>query len=114
MLQWRWRYKMKTEQMNIRFSSELKKDLDVVTSLLKVNRSEWVKTRLADEIHKEKNRLLMELSTLYAKGMITKQNVEDLVGKEIADEMEFIKKMAVESAKMGAEHGKRLRKKLGK
>lgn len=98
--------------MNIRLSQELVNDLDVVSGLLKVNRSEWVKTKLAEEIHKEKNRLLMELSTLYAKGMITKKNVEELVGKEIADEMEFIKEMAVKSARMGAEHGKLLRGKL--
>lgn len=103
---------METEQMNIRLSQELVNDLDVVSGLLKVNRSEWVKTKLAEEIHKEKNRLLMELSTLYAKGMITKKNVEELVGKDIADEMEFIKEMAVKSVRMGAEHGKLLKGKL--
>lgn len=103
---------METEQMNIRLSQELVNDLDVVSGLLKVNRSEWVKTKLAEEIHKEKNRLLMELSTLYAKGMITKKNVEELVGKDIADEMEFIKEKAIESARRGAEHGKLLREKL--
>ena len=103
---------MQTEQMNIRLSQDLVQDLDVVSGLLKVNRSEWVKTKLAEEIHKEKNRLLMELSTLYAKGMITKENVAELVGEEIAQEMEFIKEAAIESAAMGAEHGKKLREKL--
>lgn len=98
--------------MNIRLSQELVNDLDVVSGLLKVNRSEWVKTKLAEEIHKEKNRLLMELSTLYAKGMITKKNVEELVGKDIADEMEFIKEKAIESARRGRELGKQLRGKL--
>lgn len=103
---------MQTEQMNIRLSQDLLGDLEVVSGLLKVNRSEWVKTKLAEEIHKEKNRLLMELSTLYAKGMISKQNVEELVGKEIADEMEFIKEAAIESAQRGRELGKKLRGQL--
>lgn len=103
---------METEQLNIRISQELLQDLDVVSSLLKINRSEWIKTKLAEEAQREKNRLLMELSTLYAKGMITKQNIEELVGKEIAEEMEFIKKTAIESIRMGAEHGKRLKGKL--
>lgn len=103
---------MHTEQMNIRLSQDLVLDLDVVSGLLKVNRSEWVKTKLAEEIHREKNRLLMELSTLYAKGMITKQNVEELVGTEIAEEMEFIKKTAIESVRMGAEHGRKIRGKI--
>lgn len=103
---------METEQLNIRISTELVHDLDFVSGFLKINRSEWIKTKLAEEAQKEKNRLLMELSTLYAKGMITKHDVEELVGKEIAQEMEFIKETAIESARMGVEHGKKLRGKL--
>ena len=102
---------METEQLNLRVSPELVHDLDLVSGLLKINRSEWIKTKLAEEAQREKNRLLMELSTLYAKGLITKQHVEELVGTEIADEMKFIKEAAIESAEMGAEHGKRLRAK---
>ena len=101
---------MINEQLNIRLTPELVHDLEVVSGLLKVNRSEWIKTKLAEEIYKEKNRLLMELSTLYAKGMITKTNVEQLVGEEIADEMEFVKKKALESAKRGIEHGRKQKK----
>ena len=82
---------METEQFNIRMPKELLRDLDIISNLLKVNKSEWIKTKLAEEVHEEKNKLLMELSTLYAKGMINKNKVEQLVGKEIADEMEFIK-----------------------
>ncbi len=103
---------METEQLNIRVSQELINDLDIVSGLLKINRSEWIKTKLAEEAHREKNRLLMELSTLYAKGMITKQNVEELVGKEIAEEMESIKEAAVESIKMGREYGRKLKQRL--
>ena len=102
---------MKTEQLNIRMPRELLHDLEVISNLLKVNKSEWIKTKLAEEVHEEKNRLLMELSTLYAKGMISKNKVEQLVGKEIADEMEFIKRKSIESVKKGAEDGKKLRKK---
>ena len=100
---------METEQLNIRLSPELVQDLDIVSNLLKINRSEWIKTKLAEETQREKNRLLTELSTIYAKGMITKQNVEELVGKEIADEMEFIKKKSIESVKRGAEYGEKQR-----
>ena len=102
---------METEQFNIRMPKDLMQDLDIISKLLKVNKSEWVKTRLAEEVHEEKNKLLMELSTLYAKGMIDKKKVGQLVGKDIADEMEFIKKKAIESAKKGIEIGRELRKK---
>jgi len=101
---------METEQFNIRMPKELLHDLDIISNLLKVNKSEWIKTKLAEEVHEEKNKLLMELSTLYAKGMINKNKVEQLVGKEIADEMESIKIVAQRSAKHGIEYGKKLKK----
>lgn len=103
---------MQSEQMNVRLSPDLKEDLDIVTGLLKVNRSEWVKTKLAEQIHEEKNRLLMELSTLYAKGMITKQNVEELVGKEIADRMESTLETAGKSIEAARHYVKRRKGKL--
>ncbi len=105
---------METEQLNIRVSPELIHDLDIVSGLLKINRSEWVKTKLAEEAQREKNRLLMELSTLYAKGMITKQKVEELVGTKIADEMEFLKRKSIGSIRQGRELGRRLQGKLKK
>ena len=105
---------METEQMNIRLSKDLTDDLEIVSGILKINRSEWVKSKLAEEIHREKNRLLMELSTLYSKGMIAIKSVEELVGKDIANEMEFIKETSIESSKMGAEYGKKIRGKLKK
>jgi len=101
---------METEQFNIRMPKELLHDLDIISNLLKVNKSEWIKAKLAEEVYEEKNKLLMELSTLYAKGMINKNKVEQLVGKEIADEMESIKIVAQRSAKHGIEYGKKLKK----
>lgn len=101
---------MQTEQFNIRVPRELVQDLDIISKLLKVNKSEWVKTRLAEKAHEEKNKLLMELSALYANGIISKEKIEKSIGKEVADEMEFIKSKAVESAKKGAEIGKQIRK----
>jgi metal-responsive CopG/Arc/MetJ family transcriptional regulator len=101
---------METEQVNIRMPKELVNDLDVISKLLKVNKSEWVKTKLAEEVHEEKNKLLMELSALYAKGMISKKKIEQLVGKDIADEMESIKIIAQKSVKHGREYGKRFKK----
>ncbi|MBI2141535.1 hypothetical protein HYU16_03870, partial [Candidatus Woesearchaeota archaeon] len=74
---------METEQFNVRMPKELVQDLDIISRLLKVNKSEWVKTKLAEEVHEEKNKLLMELSTLYANGMINKEKIEKLVGKEV-------------------------------
>jgi len=87
-------------------------DLNIVSRLLKINKSEWIKTKLAEEVHEEKNKLLMELSTLYSNGMISKTEIEKLVGKEIADEMEFIKKKSEESVKKGIRYGKKLKRRI--
>lgn len=101
---------METEQLNIRVPKDLLRDLDVISNLLKVNKSEWVKTKLAEEVHEEKNKLLIELSTLYYSGLIGKKEVEALVGEEVAGEMEFIKEKSKESVKKGIEYGKELKK----
>lgn len=101
---------METEQLNIRVPKDLLRDLDVISNLLKVNKSEWVKTKLAEEVHEEKNKLLIELSTLYSSGLIGKKEVEALVGKDVAGEMEFIKEKSKESVKKGIEYGKELKK----
>ena len=95
---------MQTEQLNVRLSTELVNDLNVVSKLLKVNKSEWIKTKLAEEVQEEKTRLLMELGNLYVKGMITKKEVETLVGKEIADRMESTYLTAMKSVKAGKKY----------
>ena len=100
---------METEQFNIRMPKDLVQDLDIISKLLKINKSEWVKTKLAEEVHEEKNKLLMELSALYANGLVNKEKIEKLVGRELADEMESIKVTAQKSVKHGIKYGKKLR-----
>lgn len=100
---------METEQFNIRMPKDLMQDLDIVSRLLKVNKSEWMKTKLAEKVHEEKNRLMMSLSAQFASGAISRKHVESLVGKDIADEMEFVKGKAEESVRKGVEYGKRLK-----
>jgi metal-responsive CopG/Arc/MetJ family transcriptional regulator len=100
---------METEQFNIRLPSDLLQDLNMVSKLLKVNKSEWVKTKLAEEIYEEKSRLLMKLSNLYVKGMITKKEIEFLVGKDIAEQMESIYLAAKKSIAKGAKYGNQLK-----
>ena len=70
---------MQSEQFNIRLPVKLIDDLNIVSKLLKVNKSEWIKTKLAQEVFEEKTKLLMELSNLYVKGMVTKKEMQSLV-----------------------------------
>lgn len=101
---------METEQVNIRMPKNLMQDIAIISKLLKVNKSDWVKTKLAEEVHEEKNKLLMGIGTLYANGMISKEEIKKIAGKDVADEMEYIKVVAQKSVKHGLEYGKKLRK----
>lgn len=103
---------METQQINIRLPTDLLKDVGIVSKLLKVNKSEWIKTKLAEEVHREKNKLLMELSTQYSKGLISRHDLEAQLGKKVADEMELVKKTALESVKAGIKYGKKLKNQL--
>lgn len=103
---------METEQFNVRLPSDLVYDLNIVSKLLKVNKSEWVKLKLAEDVMEEKNRLLMELSNLYVKGLVSKKEIQSLVGKEIAEQMESIHKTAKKSVKAGIEYGRQIKKEI--
>lgn len=41
---------MSTSQFNIRISKELEKDLDSISDILKITKSEYVKVRLAEAV----------------------------------------------------------------
>ncbi len=95
---------METEQFNVRLPKDLIEDLELVSSILKVSKSDWVKTKLAEYVFEEKKKLLRELSTMYAEGTITEQEVEKMIGEEMAEEMTFIKEKSIESLEKGRRH----------
>ncbi|MGV8140849.1 MAG: hypothetical protein ACP5NW_00235 [Candidatus Woesearchaeota archaeon] len=68
-----------TEQLNLRMPKELLADLDKIASILKVNKSEWIKIKLSELVYEEKSRLLQKYSELKDKGMINEKEYKDLV-----------------------------------
>jgi len=57
---------MKTIQINIRISETLASEIEQVSSLLKIDRSDWIRTTLAREAFEERNKLLSEVRDLEA------------------------------------------------
>jgi hypothetical protein len=53
-----------TEQLNLRMPKELLDDLDTISDILKVNKSEWIKIKLGEIVYDEKNRLLEQQSRM--------------------------------------------------
>ena len=68
-----------TEQLNLRIPKELIEDLDKIASILKVNKSEWIKIKLGELVYEEKSRLLQKYSELKDKGVINEKELKDLL-----------------------------------
>ena len=98
---------METTQLNIRMPKVLLKDIDVVSRLLKLNKSDWIRTTLAKSVSEDKNRLLMELGNLYVDGVLSKRDVERIVGKDVADRMEVLAEIAEKSVSEGVLYAKK-------
>ena len=68
-----------TEQLNLRIPKELIADLDKIASILKVNKSEWIKIKLGELVYEEKSRLLQKYSELKDKGVINEKELRELL-----------------------------------
>jgi len=68
-----------TEQLNLRIPKELIEDLDKIASILKVNKSEWIKIKLSELVYEEKSRLLQKYSELKDKGMLNDKEYKELI-----------------------------------
>lgn len=68
-----------TEQLNLRIPKELIEDLDKIASILKVNKSEWIKIKLGELVYEEKSRLLQRYAELKDKGMLNDKEYRELI-----------------------------------
>jgi len=68
-----------TEQLNLRIPKELIEDLDKIASILKVNKSEWIKIKLSELVYEEKSRLLQKYAELKDKGMLNDKEYRELI-----------------------------------
>ena len=68
-----------TEQLNLRVPSELLSDLDTISEILKVNKSEWIKIKLGEMVFNEKSRLIEQQALFKDKGLANKKAIERLL-----------------------------------
>jgi len=73
-------------QLTVPVPAHVARDLDIVVGLLRVDREKLLAEMLEREVTKEKERLLMELGTLYAQDKIAKVDLVEIVGETIASE----------------------------
>jgi len=68
-----------TEQLNLRMPKELIQDLDKIASILRVNKSEWIKIKLGEMVYEEKSRLLQKYAELKDKGILNDKELKELL-----------------------------------
>jgi hypothetical protein len=68
-----------TEQLNLRIPKELIEDLDKIASILRVNKSEWIKIKLGELVYEEKSRLMQKYAELREKKLITEAEYKELI-----------------------------------
>jgi hypothetical protein len=68
-----------TEQLNLRIPKELIEDLDKIASILRVNKSEWIKIKLGEIVYEEKSRLLQRYADMKDKGIISDKELKEII-----------------------------------
>lgn len=93
-------------KLELEIPQELEADIYLVARLLQVSRNRFLADILSREVALTKEQLLLELGTLFACGKIRKDDLEELVGKDYAEEMDYIKKKAEQSFEEAARIGR--------
>ncbi len=78
-------------QVNVRLDEDLLKEVDAITEVLHVSRSEWLRNKIAHAVKEETLNLREAIALEYAKGHISEEALNDLLGAD-AEDVKFIVK----------------------
>lgn len=76
-------------QVNVRLNQKLLNEIDAISKVLHVSRSEWLRNKIAYAVKEETLHLQEAIALSYAKGDITKKELHKLLGKN-AEDVEYI------------------------
>ena len=65
-----------SKQLNLRMPIELLEDIDKLATILRVNKSEWIKIKLSELVHQEKSKIIDHYMELEQKGLMHKKDIE--------------------------------------
>jgi hypothetical protein len=69
-----------TTQVNIRLNKTLLSDLDLISRILGVSRSEWIKVKFAETVLNEKEKLLSKVDDSFMAERIDEHKYKELTG----------------------------------
>jgi len=76
-------------QVNIRMDEELLSEIDALTKVLHMSRTEWIRMKIARALQQDTLNLTEAIALEYAKGRIEDNELEALLGKD-AEDVKFI------------------------
>lgn len=76
-------------QVNVRLEGRLLKEIDALTRVLHISRSEWLRNKIAYAVKEETLNLREAIALEYAKGQITDKELNELLGAD-AEDVKFI------------------------
>ncbi|MGM0405244.1 MAG: hypothetical protein ACQEQM_03795 [Thermoplasmatota archaeon] len=77
--------------MNVRLNEHLLQEIDAITKVLHVSRSEWLRNIIAHAVKEEALNLREAIALEYAKGHISEEELNELLGSE-SEDVKFIVK----------------------
>jgi hypothetical protein len=78
-------------QVNIRLEEDLLGEIDALTKVLHMSRTEWIRMKIAQALQKDTLNLTEAIALEYAKGRISDKELKNLLGTD-AKEIRFIVK----------------------
>lgn len=72
-------------QVNVRLERRLLKEIDALTRVLHISRSEWLRNKIAHAVKEETLNLREAIALEYSKGHISDKELHDLLGADAKD-----------------------------
>ena len=78
-------------QVNVRLDDNLLKEIDALTKVLHLSRTEWLRNKIAHAVKEDTLNLSEAIALEYAKGHISEEELRELLGSD-AEDIKFIVK----------------------
>ena len=82
-----------TTQVNVRLDDTLLHEIDTITKVLHISRTEWLRMKIALAVRDDSLHLSESIALEYAKGNISEEDLRTLLGKDVDDILFVVKNM---------------------
>lgn len=82
-----------TTQINVKLEEQLLREVDALTKVLHISRSEWLRNKIAYAVKEEALHLREAIVMEYARGHITEEELEELLGADAEDVKYILRKV---------------------